>query len=105
MDEVREQMQEAEMEEMQENRGENAGRAQQLEMWVEGGESGSRGWGSITETGKCVEEAVSPRRKGKAQNPSQAATTRKTSSVTSEPETQRLPEEDRHVAQNQQSLP
>ena len=89
-------MEGAEMEQMKENRGENTGRAQRLEKRVEGGESGTR---------KRVEEAASPRGKGKTQNQSQAATTRKTSSVTEEPETQRLPEGDRHAAQNQQSLP
>lgn len=104
LDEVQEQMQEEEMEEMRESQG-GTGRAQQLEMRAEGGESGGRGWGSIAEIGRRVEEAVSPRRKGKAQSQSQAATTRKTSSVTAEPATQRLSEEDRHVAQNQQSLP
>ena len=104
LDEVREQMEEAEMEQMKENQGENTGRAQQLEIRVEGGESGNREWGSIIETGKRVEEAASPRGKGKAQNQSQAVTIRKTSSVTEEPETQRLPEGDRHAAQNQQSL-
>ena len=71
--------------------------------WVEEGQSGNRGWGSIIETGQRVEEAAAPRGKGKAQNQSQAATTRKTSSVTEEIETDTGG--NRHLAQNQRSPP